>query len=236
MISKEQLKEIIVSNHHFILNQIKTIIKREDIHLPEESKKIIVLYGVRRSGKTFLLYELFKKYKDKALYIDFEDERLINFELTDFEIVKEAFMELNPQLIGKPQLFLFDEIQNIKGWEKFCRRVVEKENVSVFVTGSSSKIMPMEIHTSLRGRAWSIEITPFSFREYLLAKNIILDKNYIYGPQKIIIKKHFADYMKWGGFPEITFIESEFEKNKILKEYLFSMFFKNLVERFNINN
>ncbi|MDI6736277.1 MAG: ATP-binding protein [bacterium] len=236
MISKEKLKEIIVSNHQFILNQVKTIIKREDIRFPEESKKIIVLYGVRRSGKTFLLYELLKNYKDKSLYIDFEDERLINFELSDFEIVKEAFRELNPQFIDKPELFLFDEIQNIKDWEKFCRRVVEREDINIFVTGSSSKIMPMEIHTSLRGRAWSIEITPFSFREYLLAKNVILDKNYIYGPQKTITKRHFADYMKWGGFPEITSLEGEFEKNKVLKEYIFSMFFKDLVERFNINN
>jgi predicted AAA+ superfamily ATPase len=236
MISKERLKEIILSNRHFILNQIKSIIKREDIKFPQRLKKIIVLYGIKRSGKTFILYDLLKRYKDRSLYIDFEDDRLINFELSDFEILKDAFLELNPQLVGKPQLFLFDEIQNIRDWERFCRRVVERGEASVLVTGSSSKIMPLEIHPTIRGRAWSVEITPFSFKEYLRAKGVILDKDFIYGPKKIIIKNAFSEYMRWGGFPEITLLENEFEKNKVIKEYLSSMFFKDLIERFKMNN
>jgi len=236
MIGKERLKEIILSNREFILNQIGRIIKRENIILPEKLNKVVILYGVRRSGKTFVLFDLFKKYRNESLYIDFEDERLIDFEPSDFEFLKEAFLELNPHLLNKRKLFLFDEIQNVKGWERFCRRIVETENINVFVTGSSSKIMPLEIHTSLRGRAWSIRTAPFSFREYLSAKDVHIDRDFVYGSKKIFVKSHISEYMKWGGFPEIAFLKEEFERNKVIKEYLSSMFFKDLVERFNMNN
>lgn len=113
-------------------------------------------------------------YKDTSLYIDFEDDRLLNFQPDEFEILKEAFLELNPGLLNRKKKFFLDEIQNIKDWEKFCRRAVEKENIDVFVAGSSSKIMPLEVHTSLRGRAWSIEITTFSFREYFFWRKFYL--------------------------------------------------------------
>ena len=237
MINKELLKEIIITNEEFITQQVKKIIKREGISFPEILNKVVILYGVRRSGKTYILYDLFKKYKSQAIYIDFEDERLTDFETKDFEVLKEVFLELKPHLIGKELVFLFDEIQNIEGWEKYCRRIVEREKVKVFVTGSSSRIMPMEIHTSLRGRSWSIEVTPFSFREYLHLKGMdIKEENIIYGSKKALIKKYFSEYIKWGGFPEVSLLKSDLEKRKVIKEYLEAMFFKDLVERFNITN
>ena len=203
----------------------------------------MILYGVRRSGKTYILFDLFKEYKDQALYVDFEDERLSDFEAKDFEVLKEAFLELKSYLVGKGKekeretIFLFDEIQNVEGWERFCRRITERENIKVFVSGSSSKMMPLEIHTSLRGRAWSIEVTPFSFREYLHLKDIdVDDKNIIYGSKRALLKKYFSEYIKWGGFPEVSLLKSDFEKRKVIKEYLEAMFFKDLVERFNISN
>jgi hypothetical protein len=235
MISGELLKEIILSNREFILNQVSGIVKRESIHFPKDSNRVCVLYGVRRSGKTFILYDLFRANSGKTLYIDFEDERLGNFKVEDFELLKEVFLELNPGLINQKKIFLFDEVQNISGWERFCRRVSERENTGVFVSGSSSRGMPLEIHTSLRGRSWSVEVTPFSFREYLAVKGVEA-KNLIYTQGKITVKKHFKDFMRWGSFPEIILSQTQFEKNKILKEYLSSIFFRDLVERFKINN
>lgn len=137
---------------------MKGIIKREGIvfpdfpdslDVPENERlnlhKVVILYRVRRSGKTYILYDLFKKYTDRALYLDFKDERLADFETKDFERLKEAFLKLKPCLAGanqdeakeKEMIFLFDEIQNIKGWERFCRRITERENIKVFVSGSS---------------------------------------------------------------------------------------------------
>lgn len=237
MISKNSLKEIIISNEDFILQQITKIVDREGVVFPEILKKTVVFYGVRRSGKTFILFDLFKRYKDHSLYIDFEDERLLGFELKDFERLKDAVLELKPHLIGKELVFLLDEVQNIEGWERFCRRSVERENIRVFVSGSSSKMMPSEFQTELRGRSWSAEVLPFSFREYLRADDIdISDKSLIYGPKKALIKKYFSEYMKWGGFPEVFFLKSGFEKKRLIKEYFGAMYFRDLVERYNITN
>ncbi len=237
MTTKQILKEIIVSNEEYILKKVTGIIPREYVYSPATLNKVIIFYGIRRSGKTYILYDVFKKHKDNALYIDFEDERLNEFKPEDFETLKEAFFELKPHLAGKRAVFLLDEIQDIKGWEKFVRRVAERENIRVYVTGSSSKVMPKEIQTSLRGRSWSIETVPFSFRESLSLKNVdVSDKTVFYGTKKILIKKYFFEYLKWGGFPEVLLLKNDFEKRKTIKEYLDAMFFKDLVERFNVTN
>lgn len=237
MITKQTLKDIIVSNKEFILNKITSLMKRGDVHTPTALNKVVIFYGVRRSGKTFMLFDLFKRHKDNALYIDFEDERLAGFQSVDFEKLKNSFLELNPALIDKEMVFLLDEVQNVEGWERFCRRAVERENIRIFVSGSSSKVMPFEIHTELRGRSWSIEVLPFSFLEYLSVKGInVKDKTHFYGRRGIVIKSHFAEYLKWGGFPEVSMLKSEFDKIKLLREYFGAMFFKDLVERYAITN
>ncbi len=238
MINSETLKEIIVSNENFILNDVGKIIPREAVTSLLPSGKVCILYGPRRGGKSYILFELFKKHKDNALYIDFEDERLKDFQAEDFEKLKEALLELKPRLINKKgMVFLLDEVQNVNAWERFSRRMVERENAKVFVTGSSSRMMPREIHTSLRGRSWSVEISPFSFREFMQAKAVdVLDNNYIYGSKRALTKNYFREYLKWGGFPETVFLKSEYEKRKVLSEYINAMFFKDLVERFDIKN
>lgn len=237
MLNKETLKEIVVSNENFITKDIETIVERENIFLPPKLNKAVVFYGVRRSGKSYVLFDCFKRHKDSAVYVDFEDERLTDFGVKDFQRLKEAFLELKPHLLGKEIFLLFDEVQTVRGWESFSRRAVERENIKVFLTGSSSKMMPQEFHTSLRGRTWSIELLPFSFREYLRFKGVDpKDKSVVYGRNKPLLKKYFSEYLKWGGFPEVALSISEFEKRKLIKEYLEAMFFKDLVERFDISN
>lgn len=237
MTTKSILKEIIISNEEFIDRNITKIIQRESVSSPISLNKVVIFYGVRRSGKTFILYDMFKKYRDRSLYIDFEDERLAEFQLKDFELLRSSFLELKPELIDREQVFLFDEIQQIPGWEKFCRRAVERENIKIFVSGSASKMMPFEIHTALRGRAWSVEVLPFSFKETLTARNMdIHDNGLIHGARRIGVKNQFLEYLRWGGFPEVFLMESTFEKNKLLREYFSAMFFRDLIERFAIKN
>ena len=184
MISKSRLKEIVLSNEESILTQIKKIVKRERIYLPENLDKVVVFYGVRRSGKTFILFDLFKKMSEPSLYIDFEDERLVDFQIGDFERVKEVALELKPHLIGKEMVFLLDEIQNIRGWEKFCRRVVERENVKICLSGSSSKIMPLEIHTvflELKRRGYEV----FYFEEKVKCDFIVRNQEDKFLPMQV---------------------------------------------------
>ena len=237
MISKGFLQEVIVENEDHILKDVGRITPRIGLSFPESSKKVVVVYGVRRSGKTYVLFELFRKFNGNALYVDFEDERLSKFQVGDFEGLKESFFELKPHLPGKEAVFLLDEVQNVEGWEKFCRRLVERENIKVFVSGSSSKVLPSEMHTALRGRSWGIELLPFSFSEYLAAKGYDLnDVSLIHGRDRPKVKREFLQFLKWGGFPEVAFLKADAEKSKVIREYLGAMFFRDLVERYEITN
>ncbi len=237
MLSQSILSETLVSNEEFILKNVRHIVPREGVRPPDTLRKTVVFYGVRRSGKTFILYDLFLKHRERAFYLDFEDDRLRGFDVGDFERFKDAVNELKPHLIGKEKVFLFDEIQNVRGWEMFCRRAVERENTKVYVSGSSSQVSPSEIHTALRGRSWSMEIFPFSYREFLKAGAFdVSGKDVFHGEKKAHAKKYFAEYLKWGGFPEVSFLSSELEKRKLIKEYLNAMYFRDLVERYDITN
>jgi len=142
----------------------------------------------------------------------------------------------HPQLIEKEVNFFLDEVQLIDNWEKFARRAVERENIKVFAAGSSSKLTPVEIKTSLRGRQWCIEVSPFSFYEYLIFKEGTLKKDYIYGRNKAKTINYFNEYLKWGGFPEAALLNKEYEKEKLLHEYIEAMFFKDLVEKYDMTN
>ena len=235
-INKETLKQIIIENREFITGIPQPIIEREYFQLPETIKKVVILYGSRRSGKTYLLYHMVKQNPDSSMYIDFEDERLDGFVLEDFETLREAFYELFPDLIHQKVFFLFDEIQIVEGWEKFCRRIVEKSNAEVIAAGSSSSIYPENISTTLRGRCWSIKVFPFSFREFINVKGLKPGPHLAVSANRFQMLKLFTEYMKWGGFPEVITAQNAYEKRRIIKEYLDAIFFKDLVERYDISN
>lgn len=116
------------------------------------------------------------------------------------------------------------------------RRLVEREAITLYVAGSSSRINPQNISSALRGREWAISLFPFSFSEYLRAQGLVLDKGILYGKEKVIINRYLLEYLKYGGFPEVVFAKSDFDKQKILRQYLSAMFFKDLIEQFKINN
>jgi len=235
MISKNIIKEIILSNRAFILESVSGIVPRAAAEVVAPGKTVI-MHGIRRSGKTFILYDIFRRNRDAALYLDFEDDRLAGFTAADFLTVQDAFLELRPETAGRI-VYLFDEIQHVEGWERFCRRVTERENAAVYVTGSSSKLMPLEVDTAIRGRAWSVAVFPFSFPEFLQLRMGRLDRNEIlYGTGKVETKRLFAEYAKWGGFPETALAADPLDKTKLLKEYLRAMFFRDLVERYGMTN
>jgi hypothetical protein len=239
MISKNIIKELILSNRTFILESVPEIIPRAaaDVTAPG---KTVILYGIRRSGKTFILYDIFRRNRETALYLDFEDDRLAGFTAADFVTVQDAFLELRPEAAGRI-VYLFDEIQHVPGWERFCRRVTERENAGVYVTGSSSKLMPLEVDTAIRGRAWSVAVSPFSFPEFLRLRQGLRQgsgewNEILFGTQKIETKRLFAEYAQWGGFPETALAAAPLDKMKLLREYLRAMFFRDLVERYGMTN
>jgi len=198
------LKKIIIEYQNF-LKDIK-VIKRDYIIDPKTN---YVITGIRRAGKTWFLFQIIKQYYknnfERILYVNFEDERFIGFKAGDFDALLDAYYELYPT--GKPVLFL-DEIQNVDGWQKFCRRMADQK-YRIYVTGSNAQMLSSDIATTLGGRFMQLEINPLSFSEYLRFKNITIEKNDIYSRKINLIKNAFAGFFIYGGFPELINISDK---------------------------
>jgi len=141
----------------FLENKLPTLTPR-DIELEAVPSKALALIGMRRVGKTYLCYQRILELldagidKENILYLNFEDDRLFGFGLADCQTILDVFYENRPEKKSEPCHFFFDEIQNVPNWERFIRRLLDTESVSVVVTGSSAKLLSAEIATGLRGR------------------------------------------------------------------------------------
>ena len=236
MDKKDIFKKIIIE-----MQKIKVSFIQRQLKLPFDFKKVITLYGPRRCGKTYLFYQTIRELLDKGipsnrvLYINFEDERILPFEKDDWELLLDTYFELYPENLTKKIYLFLDEVQEVPYWEKFVRRVSEKENYQIFLTGSSSKLFSTEIATALRGRTVSYFLMPFSFGEFLRFKNLELEKHFEYSSIRHKIKKLFWEYLQFGGFPEVI-EKDELFKTQILQGYFELIFYKDIVERYKIRN
>ena len=236
---KEMLKRLIVEFHE---SELPELIERKIIDVDLETKKIVSIIGPRRCGKTYYLFYLMKKLiqqgidKTRILYVNFEDERILPFSVKDFDLIIEAYFELYPENKEKEIYAFFDEVQNVNGWEVAVRRIYDREKMKIFVTGSSSKLLSKEIATALRGRTITYELQPFSFLEILAARGVEITPHLPYSGKRFYVKKILSDYMKFGGFPEVVLESNENTKIRILQEYLNTIFFRDLVERYSVRN
>ncbi|RLD46915.1 MAG: ATP-binding protein [Bacteroidetes bacterium] len=224
--SKDNIKNIIIQNQQRF-KELNIISRSVEI----ENNGNYVFVGLRRVGKTYLLYQIIKENVNNiedVLFINFEDERLIGYGYQDLNLLLEAYSELYKK---KPILFL-DEIQNIENWEKFVRRLCDND-YKVFVSGSNAKMLSSDISTTLGGRLFIKTISPLSFLEFLKFNNLKLKQNFEYTDQLFLMKEHYAEYIKFGGLPEVVRF-----KNK--REYLSNIYQKllygDLIARFNISN
>ncbi len=234
---KDIFKELIVE---FQEKKLPFIAER-NIVIPTNTEKIISVIGVRRSGKTYALFQTIKNLLkntpiEKIVYINFEDERL-ELKAEELGLLIEAYKELYPEIPLNEVYFFFDEIQNIKGWERFVRRVYDNYSKNIFITGSNSKLLSTEIATSLRGRTITYKVFPLSFKEFLKFKDFdFKEKDFFSLEKRTILKNFFNEYMKFGGFPEIVKVEDKDLKIKILQEYFEVMIYKDIVERYQIKS
>lgn len=199
MIQKEVIKEILLENRQEIERQ--QVVRR---NIEMESFANYVLVGVRRAGKTFMLYQQIQENLkngitwDSMLYINFEDERLIGMTAQELNLILEVHGMMSAQ---RPMLFL-DEIQNIDGWEKFARRLADSK-YRVYITGSNAKMLSSDVATTLGGRYIVRHIMPYSFREYLSANDVPCDDQSISTTSgRADVQRYFAEYFRFGGFPE----------------------------------
>ena len=216
----------------FSVEEIKIIKRNIKWEIPKIQRALTII-GPRRAGKTFFMFQILKELKEKnAIYLNLEDPRLIGCKLKDLLNFLEVYYELYPERSREINYFFLDEVQNVKNWEKFVRFLLDK-NQKVVISGSSSKLLSKEIATELRGRAITVKVYPFSFKEIAKAKNLPVEK-YLSTYEESIIKKNAKEYLEWGGYPEVVLNPSL--RREILKEILDLTIYKDIVERWGIRN
>ena len=199
---------------------IKRLIDAEK-HL--KSNQISVISGIRRSGKSTLLLQLADQYTDFH-FITFDDERLINFQVSDFNAM---MIELNKHYPS--QTILIDEVQNIEGWERFVRRLHD-EGIKIFISGSNSKLLSSELSTHLTGRYIKTELFPFSFTEYLQLRQIDFNNRTTTNLGKM--SAALDEYLSNGGFPEFLMSNDHEFLHRIYEDVIY----RDLIGRFGIRN
>ena len=228
--NKEILRTILLEQKQQLLMQSNGVYREtlKDLESVMNIPHVVVVTGLRRVGKSFLLIQFFKKNNIDYYYCNFEDERFIKFNVKDFNLLYEVMVEL----FGEKKVFLFDEIQNIEGWERFVRRMTEYGN-KFYITGSNASMLSRELGTRLTGRYISINVYPFSFREYIALYKGDFKNDDIHTTKYIAkIKSLFNNYLNDGGLPEYLV----YNKNKdILKNIYDDILYRDIIIRYKIS-
>ena len=216
MIDRATLKKILLDNQRDI--ERYQVIPRD---MPADDFPLRVFIGVRRAGKSFMLYQKIQERLaagigwNEMLYLNFEDDRLGNFSLEDFDLILACHSEMYDT---RPMLFL-DEIQNIDGWEKFARRLADTK-YAVWITGSNAKMLSTEIMEKLGGRYLTTEVYPYGFKEYLTVGKVPFDElSRLETESRGRIVREWNEYLFWGGLPEAYSLV-------VKRDYLSSVFQK----------
>ena len=224
---REKLKQLVLEQSQ-IKNPPDTIPRELQTHISKfkDMPVIVIISGIRRSGKSTLLHQMRSGYINHSYYVNFDDERFVNFTVDDFQVLYEILIEL----FGDRNIFFFDEIQNIKIWERFVRRLHDSGK-KIYVTGSNASMLSRELGTHLTGRNIPFSLYPFSFKEFLHFKKYSypsLDR--LTTKQKSTIKKHFNEYLEKGGFPEYL----QTEKKEYLKSVYENILYRDIITRYHL--
>ncbi len=226
---REVLKQVIADQQEYRLPKdffMRTL--TDNLKRFVDDPSIIIISGIRRSGKSTLQRLLQLELAKSDYYLNFDDERLVQFKVEDFQMLLEVLIEM----FGEQSTFYFDEIQNIEGWERFVRRLYE-QGKKIYITGSNAKLLSKELGTHLTGRYIQFEVYPLSFKEIVLHKNPdVLSKKALSTNDTGIVLHYFSNYLKNGGIPDYV----KFEKPEYLKDLFEGILYRDIITRYKINN
>lgn len=223
--NKELLRQVIYEQR---AQNIELGIERNIDSALLQCPEVLVVTGVRRCGKSVLLHQIQNKQEEKDYYLNFDDERLINFTVEDFQMLNEVFIED----FGLQKTYYLDEIQNIQGWERFINRLYG-QGCKVFVTGSNASLLSRELGTFLTGRHVTVELYPFSFQEFLKLEEFDFKRDSFYTTEgKALFSNKIRKYLKIGGFPQYI----RWENANYLSSLYTDILYKDVVVRNRINN
>jgi predicted AAA+ superfamily ATPase len=217
---------------------------RRDVYVPKIPGKAVAVIGMRRTGKTTFLWQLLSDRlaqglpREALLYFNFEDERLAGMKAADLQLVVEEYYRLHPELrdAGRAVLFL-DEVQQVPGWERFARRLLDTEKIELFLSGSSARLLSREVATSMRGRAVEALVLPFSFREYLrhLSREPKTTVGRLTKAARSALEKELREYLARGGFPESVGVAIR-DHAELLRGYVDTVLLRDVIERHEVSH
>lgn len=216
---------------------------RRDVWLPSVPNKAIAVIGMRRAGKTSLLWQIVADRlahgtpREGLLYFSFEDERLAGLQAKDLDLLVEEYYRLYPEWRDQRRAtFFLDEIQIVPGWEVFARRLLDSEKVDLFLSGSSARMLSQEVATSMRGRAMEAVVLPFSFRENLrhAGEEPVGSPEYSPKAERSLLDKRLLIYLEQGGFPEAQGLDAR-NRVALLSGYVDVVLLRDIVERHGIS-
>lgn len=219
--------------------EIPLSLHERSLQLPLNKQRIVTVTGVRRCGKSSLLHLTINRLlasgvdKEQILYIGFDDERLANMDVSDFDEILQAYRLMYPDRPLSSVYMFFDEIQIVKGWELFVLRVYKSYCKNVYVTGSTAQMLSGEMSSALRG--WPDEYTeyPLSFKEFIAFKGV--KANRYTEEEAALMANMFKSYLLTGGFPQAVLANVETERVKLLQAYFNTMLFRDMIEHYNIS-
>jgi len=236
MITRETWIRAIKDFQEFELPKLVKRDLRIEADLP--IKRAISIIGPRRAGKTFSMFQVIGELlrngidKSRILYVNLESDLLIGCTVEDLRNMLNIFYEIYPENRGRKIYLFLDEVQNVPYWERFVRNLVDSGGIQVYVSGSSSKLLSIEVATSLRGRTLPYYIYPFNFKEFLRAKGFEVEK-YLSSSKKATLLNLLQKYME-GSYPEVVLFEKE--REKVLKEIFDVTIYRDIIERFRVKN
>jgi len=215
----------------------KTRPEYKDLLASINIKEITIITGIRRSGKSTLMYQIIddilnKFNPEQILFVNLEDKKLSEYSLDD--IYKEYRENVNP---NKKAFVFLDEIHKKEGWESWIRKKYDLKTSDKFIiSGSCSYMLKKEYSTLLTGRNLTFEVFPLSFKEYLYFKNMYVEnKKIVLDRTKYSVLNNLKQFLELGGFPEIFFKPENF-KIKLLGQYFDDILYKDIIDRYNLNS
>lgn len=232
---REALKAVMREFYH---DGVPDGIVPRDLEYAEKLRAATVVKGMRRTGKTFVTYERIRALVadgvplGRIVHVNFEDGRLQHLMVEDLSLINEIHAELFPEYAEEKCWYFLDELQTVRGWEAYARRLVDSKNVQLCLTGSSSKLLGEEIATQMRGRSLPIEVFPLSFSEYLRFNGILSNPPHdgFTARETGIMRKAVADYLDRGGFPDVQDVSDRMRVD-MLQGYVDSVLYRDVLER-----
>jgi hypothetical protein len=233
----EKLKEVILDYQEINLDKGS----ERDLEVSSVPNAATVIIGVRRSGKSTLVYQRIAELLDNGvkreniLLLNFFDDRLQGLNITEPSVIIEAYYSLYPDKKGTEDVYcFFDEIQELSNWEPFVDRIMRMERCTVCITGSSAKLLSKEVATQMRGRQLTHELFPFSFKEFMthIGREV---PTRISEKSRLMLSKGFEDYWEAGGFPAVATITPR-ERVAIHQDYFNTALSRDVIERHKVKH